>query len=91
MAEYVEKIMFGDKKIILIATAHVSKQSVELVKQVISEEQPDSVCIELDDNRYENIQNPTAWEKARIKRCLKMICRNKHYQESVLIVSINII
>lgn len=71
MAEHVEKIIFGDKKIILVATAHVSKQSVELVKQVIAEEQPDSVCIELDDKRYENIQNPKAWENTDIVKVIK--------------------
>ncbi len=67
----VSKIQYEDKELILIATAHVSKQSAELVKQVIEEERPDSVCIELDEQRYENIQNPKAWENTDIIKIIK--------------------
>ena len=42
------------KEIILIGTAHVSKQSAEQVKEVIELERPDSVCIELDEQRYQS-------------------------------------
>ena len=65
------KLGYNEKEIILIATAHVSKQSVELVKKVISEEQPDSICVELDEQRYKNIQNPNAWEKTDIVKVIK--------------------
>lgn len=67
----VTKLTYEDKEIILIATAHVSMESVELVKRVIEEEQPDSVCIELDDERYQNIQNPKAWENTDIVQIIK--------------------
>ncbi|MDF2942599.1 MAG: TraB family protein [Herbinix sp.] len=67
----VTKLRYQDKEILLIATAHVSKESVALVKQVIEEEQPDSVCIELDDERYQNIQNPKAWEDTDIIKVIK--------------------
>ncbi len=63
--------MVGDKEIILIATAHVSRESAELVKQVIEEERPDSVCIELDEDRYKNIQNPKSWENTDIVKVIK--------------------
>lgn len=42
MLENVTTLDYQNKKIILVATAHVSKESVELVKQVIEEERPDS-------------------------------------------------
>ena len=71
MDENVTKLNYLDKEIILIATAHVSKQSVELVKKVIGEEQPDSICIELDDQRYQNIQNPKVWESTDILKVIK--------------------
>jgi len=71
MNENITRITYQDKEIILIATAHVSKQSAELVKQVILEEKPDSVCIELDDNRYQNIQNPKVWEDTDIVKVIK--------------------
>ena len=43
----------GDE-IILVGTAHVSQNSVDEVKQVIEEENPDRVCLELDKGRYES-------------------------------------
>ena len=67
----VTKMMYQDKEIILIATAHVSQESVELVRQVIEEERPDSVCIELDEERYKNIKNPKAWESTDIIQVIK--------------------
>lgn len=71
MNENVTVLDYENKKIILIATAHVSKDSVELVKQIIEEEHPDSVCIELDEDRYQNIQNPNAWENTDIIKVIK--------------------
>ena len=70
-ANNINRLQYEDKEIILIATAHVSKDSVELVKQVIDEERPDSVCVELDEERYKNIQNPKAWESMDIVQVIK--------------------
>lgn len=67
----VTRLDYQGKEIFLIATAHVSKESAELVKKVIDEERPDSVCIELDEERYENIQNPKAWENTDIVKVIK--------------------
>ncbi|MDD2190081.1 MAG: TraB/GumN family protein [Eubacteriales bacterium] len=67
----VTRLFYKDKEIILIATAHVSKESKELVKQVIEEERPDSVCIELDEDRYKNMQNPKSWENTDIVTVIK--------------------
>lgn len=67
----VTSLNYMDKEIILIATAHVSKESAELVKQVIEEEHPDSICIELDEERYRNMQNPKAWEETDIVKVIK--------------------
>ncbi len=67
----VTRLTYQDKEIILIATAHVSKESAELVKTVIAAEQPDSVCIELDEARYQNMQNPQAWENTDLVKIIK--------------------
>jgi pheromone shutdown-related protein TraB len=67
----VTKLEYKDKEIILIATAHVSKESAELVKKVIEEERPDSVCIELDEDRYQNIIKPKAWEDTDLIKVIK--------------------
>ncbi len=71
MEDHITRLHYQDKEIILIATAHVSKQSVELVKQVVAAEKPDSICIELDEQRYSNILNPKAWENTDIVQVIK--------------------
>lgn len=71
MYDNVTRLDYKDKEIILIATAHVSKESKELVKRVIEEEKPDSVCIELDEDRYKNMQNPKIWENTDIITVIK--------------------
>lgn len=65
------RINVNDKEIILVPTAHISQESVELVKQIIETERPDSVCIELDKNRYENLKNPKAWEQTDLVKVIK--------------------
>ena len=65
------RITLGDKEIILIGTAHVSPSSVEEVKQVIEAEQPDSVCIELDQGRYEAIRKNDQWRDMDIVKVIK--------------------
>ena len=71
MNENVTKVEYKEKEILLIATAHVSQESAELVKQVIEEEKPDSVCIELDADRYKSIQDPKAWQQTDVMQVIK--------------------
>lgn len=69
--EHITRVNYQGKEIILIATAHVSKQSAELVKQVVEQEQPDSICVELDQDRYNNIKNPKAWADTDLVKVIK--------------------
>ena len=46
------RIILPDKEVILVGTAHVLAESVELVRQTIYEEKPSIVCVELDMDRY---------------------------------------
>ncbi len=71
MEENVTRLTCCGKQIILIATAHVSKESAELVKQVVEAERPDSVCVELDEQRYAKLQDPKAWENTDIVKVIK--------------------
>jgi pheromone shutdown-related protein TraB len=71
MEDNVYKIDLEGREIILIATAHVSKESVALVKRVIEAERPDSVCVELDEGRFHAIQNPKVWEATDIIEVIK--------------------
>lgn len=68
----IHKITFntGDE-IFLIGTAHISKNSVEEVKKVIEEEEPDRVCIELDEGRMKTKSQDSAWQNMDIKKVFK--------------------
>src|SRR5699024_10457957 len=71
LEENITRLHVNGKEIVLIGTAHVSKQSAEQVKAVIEAEQPDSVCVELDEQRYESIQDKNKWENMDIFRVIK--------------------
>ena len=69
--ENIHRLHINDKEIILIGTAHVSKKSAEEVKKVIEEENPDSVCIELDSQRYKAITQGQKWQDTDIFKVVK--------------------
>ena len=69
--ENVTRLQINGKEIILVGTAHVSKRSVELVKEVIEAEQPDTVCVELDEQRYESLTNKNKWRDMDIFKVIK--------------------
>ncbi|WP_202078691.1 TraB/GumN family protein [Caldalkalibacillus salinus] len=71
MSENITRIHLNDKEYILIGTAHVSRQSAEEVKEVIETEQPDSVCVELDEQRYQSITNKNKWKDMDIFKVIK--------------------
>ncbi|MBN1776493.1 MAG: TraB/GumN family protein [Clostridiales bacterium] len=71
MDKNVTVLNYQDKEILLVGTAHVSRESAALVKEVIEQQKPDSVCIELDEDRYQSIQNPKAWEKTDVVKIIK--------------------
>ena len=51
------QLELNGRKITLVGTAHVSKESVEEVKETIKTLQPDCVAVELDEKRADSIQN----------------------------------
>ncbi len=69
--ENITRIHLDGKEYILIGTAHVSKHSAEQVKEVIDAEQPDSVCVELDEQRYQSITEGSKWKEMDIIQVIK--------------------
>jgi pheromone shutdown-related protein TraB len=67
----VSVLTVGDKTVILVGTAHVSQESVEIVKRVIEQEHPDDVCVELDAKRFEAISHPNRWESLDLKEIIR--------------------
>ena len=67
----IHRIDQENKKIIIIGTAHVSKESSELVEAVINEEKPDTVCVELCESRYQAIRQKKKWLDMDIIKVIK--------------------
>ncbi len=67
----VHRLIYGDKQITLVGTAHVSQQSVDLVEQIIDQEKPETVSIELCPSRYQNLRQQANWQNMDIVRVIK--------------------
>ncbi len=62
---------YGDKKVILVGTAHVSRESAQEVGDTILEEKPDTVCVELCPSRYQSIRQKERWQQTDIVKVIK--------------------
>ncbi|MEZ4483778.1 MAG: TraB domain-containing protein [Syntrophotaleaceae bacterium] len=65
------RLHVADKEIILIGTAHISRDSVDTVRRVIAEETPDSVCIELDHQRYRSLTDQQGWQSLDLVKAIR--------------------
>ena len=61
----------ADREYILVGTAHISRQSADLVRRVIEDEQPDVVCVELDQQRFQALSDRRKWEALNIRTVLR--------------------
>jgi pheromone shutdown-related protein TraB len=64
-------IRLPDRTVLVIGTAHISKQSSDLVEKIITGEKPDTVCIELDEKRYEALSRKQQWENLDLKQVIR--------------------
>ena len=69
--ENVTRLDVNGKELILIGTAHVSRHSAEQVREVIEAERPDSVCVELDEQRYQSMMDSNKWKDMDIFKVIK--------------------
>ncbi len=69
--ELVRRIFLDKREIVLVGTSHISKESAELVKEVIEKENPDIVCLEWDKTRYNKYMNPDEWSDTDIVQVIK--------------------
>ena len=70
-AEMVHHLEYDHKQVILVGTAHVSKESAQQVTSVIQEENPDTVCVELCQSRYQSIRQKERWQETDIVKIIK--------------------
>jgi pheromone shutdown-related protein TraB len=71
MSDTTRILELAGRRIVLIGTAHVSRESVDEAVAAIASEQPDMVCVELDENRWRSMTSPDAWEKTDIIKIIK--------------------
>ena len=67
----VERISIDGKEIVLVGTAHISRQSAELVKEAIEREKPDVVGVELDVQRFRQLKSGNKWREMDLARVVK--------------------
>ena len=70
-SENIHKLEIDGRQLILIGTAHVSKKSVDEVKEIIEAEKPDTVCVELCQSRYQSITDADKWKNTDIVKVIK--------------------
>jgi pheromone shutdown-related protein TraB len=66
-----KRLNLRDREIILVGTAHVSKDSVAEVDRVIRSEVPETVCVELDEGRFASMAHKANWEGLDIVKALR--------------------
>ncbi len=67
----IHSLFFEEKEVTLVGTAHVSKESAQLVSDIIEAEKPDTVCVELCDARYQSIRQKDKWLDTDIIKVIK--------------------
>ena len=70
-SEDVEVIEVDGREIVLVGTAHISQESVDLVREVIEKEVPDCVCLELDAQRHEALSQEDRWEQLDLREVIR--------------------
>lgn len=67
----VTRLEIDGREFILIGTAHISQESVDTVTSAITDEQPDTVCVELDDQRFQALKNRNRWESLNLIQVIR--------------------
>jgi pheromone shutdown-related protein TraB len=67
----VRVVRSGAREFVLVGTAHVSRESTQLVREVIEAAQPDGVCIELDAGRYDALSKPQRFEQLDLRQVMR--------------------
>lgn len=70
-SDTITRLIVGGREIILLGTAHVSRESVEEVSRVIREESPGRVCVEIDAARYRTMTEGQNWEALNVSQVLR--------------------
>jgi pheromone shutdown-related protein TraB len=67
----ISRFIYQNKEIVLVGTAHVSRESADLVERTIREEKPDTVCVELCRDRLEAMRQQDHWHEMDIMKVIR--------------------
>lgn len=67
----VQRLELEDREVFLVGTAHVSPQSVRDTNETIEAIEPDTVCVELCEARYQNLENQESWRKLDVFQVIR--------------------
>lgn len=67
----ITRVVVDGKEIVLVGTAHISAQSVKVVVEAIEAEKPDTVAVELDEQRYKAIREEVNWQELNLVEIIK--------------------
>jgi pheromone shutdown-related protein TraB len=68
---HVHRLEHDGREIFLVGTAHVSRESADLVDQVLEAARPDTVCVELCQPRYDALKQKDKWQEMDILRVIR--------------------
>jgi len=67
----IQRLHVGGREFVLVGTAHISQQSVDLVRSVIEGEKPDCVCVELDAQRFEALSKEQRFQAQDLRSIIR--------------------
>lgn len=59
------------REFVIVGTAHISRESADLVREVIERERPDCVCIELDAQRFAALSHKQRFDSLDLKQVIR--------------------
>jgi len=70
-SETITLIRIDEREIVLLGTAHVSAESLAEVEKAIALNDPDHVCVELDEGRLKSLDDKGEWSGTDVRNILK--------------------
>ena len=70
-SEDVHLVAKDGREFIIVGTAHISRHSADLVRDVIEKEKPDVVCVELDEKRMIALSEKNRWENLDLRNIIR--------------------
>ncbi|HUX42997.1 MAG TPA: TraB/GumN family protein [Rectinemataceae bacterium] len=71
MPQTTRRLTIAGRPILIVGTAHISRESIDEVRSLIRAEGPARVCVEIDAGRYRSMSEGSKWENLDIIKVLK--------------------